>query len=74
MNGMEIVLVALAAAAGVLAVTYATITSLVRAAIRKHDDELFDAYVHSRHELETWLVRGALTHIQRALPAEEPRD
>ncbi len=73
MNAMEIVIAMLLVAVGVLAVTVTTVFCLVRQAIEKRNRQLFDAYVHSPRELETWLVRGALEHIQHALVIEDRR-
>ena len=73
MNAIEILAVAAFIPAGILAATFTTIFCMVRQAREKRDHELFDAYVHRPRELETWLVRGALEHIQHAMTFDKSR-
>lgn len=73
MNAFNILVMAVVSAGGILAVTSATVCSLVRHDRERRDRQLFDAYIHRPRELETWLVRGALEHLQKSLVFEEPR-
>jgi hypothetical protein len=70
MNPLDIALIAVLIPAGILAATFATVRSLVRRACEEHDRWLFEAYVHHRTELESWLVRGALDHLRSVLVCE----
>lgn len=69
MSAMEILVVSGAVTAGVLTATVATVRGLLNDARKRRDRQLFDAYVHDPVALETWLARGALEHIHRALDA-----
>jgi hypothetical protein len=73
MNAMQIIVVLFVGGAGVLAVTFTTVCCLVRQAVEKRNRQLFDAYIHSPRELETWLVRGALEHVQHVLSFDDSR-
>jgi hypothetical protein len=70
---MEILIIAVVAAAGILATTFTTIHCLVRHAREKRDRQLFHAYVHRPHEVEAWLVDGALEHLHQTLLLENLR-
>jgi hypothetical protein len=67
MNAMEIIITGLVALGGILVVTFTTTFCLVRHAREKWARQLFDAYVHSPHKLEAWLVRGALDQVEHTL-------
>ncbi|MDD5200082.1 MAG: hypothetical protein PHC88_09790 [Terrimicrobiaceae bacterium] len=73
MNALGILIILLVSMAGVLAATVTTIFCLVRLARDERDRQLFHAYVHSPHELEAWLVSGALEQLEQTLSPNPSR-
>jgi hypothetical protein len=68
MNAFEIAIVLVAVAAGILIAAFTTVYCAVRLSRERHDRQLFNTYVRAPHEVEAWLVHGALTQIRKAVP------
>jgi hypothetical protein len=74
MNSFELLLALVLAALGIVLATFTTIWCAIGIARKRRDRQLFDEYARAPHQVEAWLVRGAIRHVRRLLNEDRARN
>lgn len=65
MNTFDLILASLACVVGILVVSITTVACASWHGRRKRERQLFREYLEHPHEVEAWLVRGAVEDVRR---------
>jgi hypothetical protein len=74
MNSLELLVALVLAAAAIVLSTFTTVWCAIRIARERRDRQLFDEYVRAPHEVEAWLVHGALRQLRRLVEEDRARN
>jgi hypothetical protein len=64
MNTFDLILASLACVAGIMVVSITTVACAAGIARRRRERQLFRDYLEHPHEVEEWLVRGAVEEVR----------